>query len=359
MGQKPTNMHDYTSTADLAAVAKRLADAKRPLITTHAKPDGDAFGSVIAMARGLRNLGREPHAVFMPPVPANFRQLKGGDAYTLYNQGHDVLPFEPDLVVILDTGAWAQLSPMRAYIEKRLDRTLIIDHHLTGDVPAAMRYIDGKGAACCEVVADVLDKILPPPAPGQSGKIYDTTVAEALFVGLAADTGWFRFSNTRPQTHDLAARLLRLGADHAALYQQLEQTDRPEKLQLMVRALSSLRLIAGGRAAVMVLRGEDFAQTAALVEETERFVDIPQVVGSVQVVVMISEPPKTGEKGGGPIRVSFRSKPGPHAINVTKLAHPFGGGGHARAAGAKIDAPLEQVVERVSAAVEAALTPGA
>jgi len=350
-------MHDYKSTLTLAAVAQRLRDARHPLVTTHAKPDGDAFGSVIAMARGLKNLGLEPHAVFMPPVPAGFRQLKGGDAFTLHSQGHAALNHEPDLLVILDTGAWSQVTPMREYIEKRIDKTLIIDHHLTGDIPAPMRYIDGQGAACCEVVADVLDTLSPAPAQGQSGAIYDSTIAEALFVGLAADTGWFRFSNTRPQTHDLAARLLRLGVDHAALYQRLEQTDRPEKLQLMIRALTSLRLIANGRAAVMVLRGEDFAQTAALVEETERFVDIPQFVGSVQVVVLISEPPKSGDKGSsGPIRVSFRSKPGPDAINVTKLAHPFGGGGHARAAGAKFDAPLEQVVERVTAAIESALS---
>src|SRR5690606_21036827 len=113
----------------------------------------------------------------------------------------------------------------------------------------------------------------------------------------------FRFSNTRPMTHELAARLLRCGVDHAHLYQQLEQTERPAKLALMIRALDSLQLLADGRAAVMVLRAEDFAQTGANLEETERFVDIPQTVSTVQIVVLITEPPADPEGKPQPIRL--------------------------------------------------------
>jgi phosphoesterase RecJ-like protein len=153
----------------------------------------------------------------------------------------------------------------------------------------------------------------------------------------------------------LAARLLRRGVDHAALYQKLEQTERPEKLQLLIRAVSSLRLIARERAAVMVLRRGDFAATGALVEETERFVDLPQAVESVRVVALITEPPAQDGSKAGPVRLSFRSKPGSGAVDVAKLAGQFGGGGHARAAGAKLDAPLDEVISRVTGAVEQAL----
>lgn len=345
-------MNAYASTINLAQTAAALRQAQRVVITTHTKPDGDAFGSVVALTAMLRGLGKTVTPLFMPPVPASFQTLRGAETAAIHAEG-SALP-EADLYVIVDTGAWAQISPMRADMEQVLDRTLIIDHHISGDIAARMRYVDAQAAACCEVVADIADAM--------SVDIADPTMAEALFVGIASDTGWFRFSNTRPRTHALASRLLHCGVDHAALYAKLEQTERVQKLRLMIRALDSLELICGERAAVMVLRREDFAQTGALLEETERFVDAPQAVSTVQVVVLITEPPDSngngdakstsGQAGGSStIRISFRSKPGPNAVNVATLAQAFGGGGHARAAGAKIAIPLDEAVTRVKQAI--------
>jgi phosphoesterase RecJ-like protein len=273
---------------------------------------------------------------------------------------------QADLIVVLDTGAWSQLAPLRELLGSALARTLILDHHLSGDVAARYCYVDAAAAAACEIVAQVIDRIADDAA-------WSPNVCQALFVGLAADTGWFRFSNTRAEAHELAARLLRRGVDQAEIYRKLEQNERPAKLALLARAVQSLTLLADNRAAIMVLRAADFAQTGALIEETEQLVDLPRAVGSVQVVALITEPPQrtrseaqapaskpkslkhTGGSGkdedAGAIRISFRSKPGAHAIDVSLLAQRFGGGGHARAAGAKIAAPLEEVVERVTTAL--------
>ena len=170
------------------------------LITTHAKPDGDAFGSVLALTAALHKAGQRATACLMPPVPAYLMHLRGAELVRIHQDG-DTLA-EPGLVVVLDTGAWAQLAPIRPQLERWTDRTLIIDHHLNGDVPATWHYIDVQGAACCEIVAQLLDEMKLP---------FDPIVCEALYVGIASDTGWFRFSNTRPQTHELAARLLEDG----------------------------------------------------------------------------------------------------------------------------------------------------
>jgi phosphoesterase RecJ-like protein len=333
----------YRSNLDLPAAAALLGQPKqRVLITTHAKPDGDALGSVVALAAGLRSMSITVQAVLMPPVPQNFRTLRGYECVEIFEPGMAITA--PDLVVIVDTGAWSQLSPMRSILEPLLGRTLIIDHHLNGDVDAAHRYIDGKAAACCEVVAELLDELKCP---------FDATVSEALFVGIASDTGWFRFSNTRPQTHEWAARLKRAGVDHAALYQQLEQTERPEKLALLTRALNSMKLVGDGKVALMTLRACDFADTGALSEETERFIDIPQAIESVQMVVLITEGPANCNGEAQPaIRMSFRSKPGSEAINVAHVAQQFGGGGHARAAGAKVHDTFENVLQRVQDVAE-------
>lgn len=339
----------YGSNLTLEQAADWLAAGRRTLLTTHAKPDGDALGSVLALSEALRQRGMAVQAWLMPPVPEPLMGLPGArEQLSVYEPQRGVSPdlSGVDRLVVLDTGAWAQLTPMRPLIEPLLDRALIVDHHLSGDVPAARRYIDQRAAACCEIVAQLLELLV-----GVESAVPSQVAAHALFTGVAADTGWFRFSNTRPQSHELAAQLIRQGVDQAWLYEQLEQTARPQKLALQVRAMQSLRLLADQRAAVMTLRPEDFTQTGALAEETERFVDIPRSVQSVRVSALITQAPEPS----APVRVSFRSKPGHPEIDVSRIARGFGGGGHARAAAAKLGESLDRAVDRVCQALEDAL----
>ena len=334
----------YESNTTLAAIAAELDAAASVLITTHAKPDGDAIGSVVALARALlsRGGGKRVACCFMPPIGESFQPFIAGlEVYTHRQEDSGPpCPFEPERIVIVDTGAWSQLEPLHAWLAPRRERAIVIDHHLRGDDVAAMRFIDAEAAASAEIVAQLIHVM---------GVPLDLPIATALFMGVASDTGWFRFSNTRPCTHDLASRLMRVGVDHADLYIRLEQSERPQKLGLMTRALDSLELLAGGRAAVMTLRVRDFTETGARVDETERLVDLPQIIGPVQVVVLVTETET------GPVRLSFRSKPGtgPNpGVDVNVLAQRFGGGGHARAAGAKVKAPLEATRRAVVEAVE-------
>lgn len=354
-------MHQSNTT--LADAADLLRNTPGTIfITTHAKPDGDAFGSVVALASALQKLGKQTFACFAPPVAAPLLDLNGNHLTHVLDDS-TVIP-DCGLYVVLDTGAWSQVEPMRPTLEKNLANTLIIDHHLSGDIDAAHKYVDADAAACAEIVAELLDLLLN--HEGQSNKPsgetsggWDATIAQALFVGISTDTGWFRFSNTRPQTHRLAARLLELGVDHADLYARLHQTERPAKLALLTRALDSLQLLAGGRAAVMHLTRRDFDETGALEEETERLIDVPQQVQCIRVVALVTESSIDTPQGPRPLaRISFRSKPtsggGPDAVNVADLAGELGGGGHARAAGAKLQATLDQAVRRVSQALTAA-----
>jgi phosphoesterase RecJ-like protein len=337
-------VNDYTSTIDLPAVAERLRDATGPVVLlTHAKPDGDALGSVLALSTALAALGHRTHPIVTPPVPANLRRLPGSDAVAVYDPNGEAPP-PPGLLVVLDTGAYGQLGPLRGYVERYLGRTVIIDHHLSGDIPAPHRYIDTTAAACAEIVAELLAHLGPASAPAHGDdarRVIDT----ALFAGLASDTGWFRFSNVTPRTHRLAADLIARGVDHAGLYGLLEQNERPQKLLLLKRALASLELLADGRAALMVLRQSDFAETGAVEAETERLIDVPQQVGSVRVVALVTE--RTGDLGQPITAVSFRSKPEASAVDVSAVAGRFGGGGHARASGAKVMQAVDDVLPPV------------
>lgn len=336
-------MNEYSGNIELDQAAALIRETTGPIVVlTHAKPDGDAFGSTVALLEGLKLLGREAFGYFVAPMPATLADMAGAEEVTVV--GPDETPMFPEasLYIVLDTGAWSQLGAPGKIVARQLERTLILDHHVSGDVAAAHRYVNGQRAATAEIVAELLALLL-----ADRGGLEASTapMRDGLFVGIASDTGWFRFSSTRPETHQLAARLMRQGVDHAELYRQLEQKERAEKVMLLGRALNSLQLLCDGRAAVMVLRAKDFEETGALQEETERLIDQPQQIASVQVVVMLSEKPV--ENGGTVTRMSFRSKPGGSAINVSELAGRFGGGGHARAAGAQVDEPVDTVLPRL------------
>jgi len=362
-------VNDYTrSTIDLDAAAARIAAAGGPvLVLTHAKPDGDAFGSVVALVTAVRRGGGAAFGVLVPPVPAALAARPGAALVSVWHDGAGVAawPVPPDdvaLFVVVDTGAWSQVGPLRDVVEPRLDRTLVIDHHLSGDIAAADRLVDGAAAAACEVIAELIKRLpVGSDAHPDTGlavdPLADPVIGEALFMGIASDTGWFRYSNVRPATLELAATLIRAGVDHADLYQRLERAERPEKLALLTRALQSLTYVAGGRAALMSLRPADFVQTGAAPEETEGLIDLPQRVAGVRVTVLLTESPVP--VGEPPLtRMSFRSR---HAadpadtVNVADLAAQLGGGGHARAAGAKAARPVDVVCDEVRRLLSASL----
>ena len=335
-------MSQYSSNCSLQDIGAVLAAARSVLVTTHSKPDGDAFGAVVALSHALELRGKSVERWVMPPLPQSLMELNSLAAPVhLRGSEADPLPAgEPDAIVIVDTGAWSQLGPMRSWLTPRRDRAIVLDHHLYGDDVAARRFIAPEAPAACEIVADLIDLM---------GCAWDRVIAEAIYVGLASDTGWFRFSNTTPKVHQLAARLLGMGVNHARLYQAMEQSERPQKLLLVARALASLEFLAGHRATLMTLSAADFEQTGTRQEETERIIDLPQVVRDVQLTALLIEVDRHN------VRISFRSKPGDDAIDVNALAQRFGGGGHARAAGAKINEPLEVVRPRLAKALDEAV----
>jgi phosphoesterase RecJ-like protein len=331
-------MSSYNSNADLSQIADQIRSADQLVLTTHAKPDGDAIGSVIALAEALATMGKKAECWIMPPLPKPLKFLT--DGFKLHYHADDTNPLpskEPDRIIILDTGSWAQLMPMKPWLEPRHDRISVVDHHLHGNDVGATIHTDPSAAATCQIVHALIQELGVEPT---------NRARHAMYVGLASDTGWFRFSNTTAPVLRMAADLIDAGVNHAELHTATEQGERPQKLALMQRALANLQFIADNRAAVMSLEAKDFSDTGARPEETERFVDLPQLVGSVQAVAMIIE-----TKPGKLIRISFRSKPGPKAIDVNQLAQKFGGGGHARASGAKATGDLAEVIAQVSAAL--------
>jgi phosphoesterase RecJ-like protein len=323
-----------------------LSSKRNVLLATHVKPDGDALGSVTAMSLTLRKKGIQSRTLLFNPLPEKYASLFESNALSYFNVEKgwpadvDVNSF--DAIVILDTGTWSQLPGLSDYLKPFRGPKLVIDHHLTQEDWADVKLVEPEAAAAGEIVAELMDAW---------GVAMDLSIATSLFVAIATDTGWFQFSNTRPATMRLAARLMEAGVNTDHLYRMAFQNERPQRLVLTSRAIQSLELLAGNRLAVMSLSKDDFQQTSADGSDTENLINFPMQVGSVEVSVLAIQPPE-----GGAIRVSLRSK---GAIDVAAFAHRFSGGkggGHARAAGMKMDGDLAAVRASVVKALIAALS---
>jgi len=338
-------MSAYASTTTLSAIAERLRNAAHIAVLSHAKPDGDAAGSILAMTRALRLMGRRADGFFTGLVDPNIQALAApGEVRAAAPASMDA---SIDLVVLVDTGAWSQVEPLDGWLKSMAGRVVGLDHHARGDEIASDRVVDCSMASATQLVAQLIDELgVPFVAAGSEAKF---SIAEALFVGLATDTGWFRFQNADAAVFALASRLLGCGVNKIALYQLLEENGRPARLPAMARAMASLSFHLNGRATLMALSHTDFAQTGANSDDVGGLVNVPLTIGAVMMSVVLTETQP------GITKVSFRSKPtasGAPSVNVSDFAAQFGGGGHAQAAGAKLLMPLEQARRTVTVAID-------
>lgn len=340
----------YVSTVDAAGAARMLRESRRIAVLTHWKPDGDAMGSLLALTRALRANGADVQAFVAGPMDPNVLALSvPGEVLVAPAQ---VPGADRELAVVVDTGAWSQLDPFQDWLRSMRGRVLGLDHHARGDDIAASRIVDTSCASATQVVASVIDALGIPFAGAAGAR---GSIAEAIFAGLATDTGWFRFKSADSAVFALASRLLALGVENQRLVQLLDENERTPRLGMMSRALASIEYAGGGTVAVMHLGPDDFVASGARQEDIGGVVNVPMVVGSVRVSVLLTQVP-----GDGAVtKVSFRSKPavldGQRFTDVNRLAAEFGGGGHTQAAGARLDMPVLQARERVKEAVERAV----
>jgi phosphoesterase RecJ-like protein len=316
----------------------KLVDAhQRFLLTAHVRPDGDALGSLLALADGLQQRGKTVQAAIASSIPPR---------YDFLDPERRVVPFKlpgdeykrAEVVVVLDTGTWNQLGDFGTLLKNHRGPRIVIDHHLTQDDLGATRYVDTSAEATGRLIHDALTAL---------GTKVEPATAERLFVALAMDTGWYRHQNTTASTLNLAAKLVAAGASPTRIYELLFEQDSLSRLRLTGLVLSRMQVLHGGRIALTEVHRGDYEATGAIPQDSEDLINYTRSIAGIEVGLFLLEQPRGG------VKISFRSR---NAVDVARLAEQFGGGGHRLAAGAIVnDQPLEVVRGRVLAAVQAAI----
>jgi len=327
-----------SAVVDWARFVALVRPCRRFLLTTHIRPDGDALGSTLAMAEVLEQLGREVSIVAAFDVPPRFHFLDPENK--ILRLGRDVPrdhlpPF--DLLLVLDTSAWAQLGEMGDVIRATTAKKAVLDHHMSADDLGAELFRDTAAEAAGRIVYEAAEQL---------GATLTPRIATLLFAALATDTGWFRFASTSPGTYRLAARLTEAGAVPHRMYRDLYENDTVARLQLIGRTMARIETELGGRLIYTWMTQEDFTACGALPSDSEDVINMTLAVGGTEVAVILVEQPEGGFK------VSFRSR---SAVDCSRVAEQFGGGGHRAAAGAFLPDALPGARAKVLDAVRAAM----
>jgi bifunctional oligoribonuclease and PAP phosphatase NrnA len=312
-------------------IAAALKGVATVAITTHINADGDAAGSVAAMARLLPQMGSKPLIVNPTPWPAVFAFLKTGlDDRT--GSGPEALR-SAGALVSLDVSDVKRLGSLSGAAKALPGPRIVIDHHVPTDEPAGdIVLADTSACATGELLYDLAVVL----------KLdIDQPIAEALYTAILTDTGGFRYSNTTPRAHAIAAQLVDRGVDPELTYRRIYASLSPGRLQLLRDALDTLGVDGKFGIAWVSVTNEAMDRYGVSSDDLEGMVEHPRSVAGTRVALFFRD------LGYGKVKVSFRST---GDVDVNALARQFGGGGHEKASGALVTGNLDDVRDRVVSA---------
>jgi bifunctional oligoribonuclease and PAP phosphatase NrnA len=318
-------------TTEQEQVVAELRAADKLLLTTHENPDGDALGSLLAMHAILTQLGKDAVMYMSPdefPLPWEYRWLPLDDGLVM-TPPDDVAE---RTIVFLDCGNIDRMPV--DFLQADGLHILNIDHHHDNTRFGTVNLVCPVASSTAEMVWRLSKELHVE---------ITTKIANALYVGLATDTGRFMYENTSPAAHRMAAELIEAGVEPHWVYRQLYEELPFRRLQLLQRALSSVERHDDGVMTIAHLTKRDYAETGALETDSEGVVDHMRAVEGTRVAVLVRELLANDRKGMR--KVSLRATDG--TVDVSRLARGFGGGGHPQAAGFSTAVPYPELVDKL------------
>ncbi len=311
---------------------------RRFLLTSHIRPDCDALGSELGMAGVLDALGKETLIVNAQQSPPNLQFIDPQRRIRTLGQDVQMADLaEIELLMILDTSAWAQLGDMSRVVRETKAKKIVLDHHVSGDDLGAEPFKNVSAEATGRLVVEAAAQLGVPLTP---------EIATPLFAALATDTGWFRYASTSGDTYRFGGALIDAGAKPSVIYNSLYERDTLARVRLIGRTLDRVQTELEGRLVHTTILREDFDATGALPSDTEDVINLTLTVAGTQVAVILVE------QATGGFKISFRSR---CQVDCSQVASWFGGGGHKAAAGAFINEPFPVAQKQVLDAVRQAM----
>jgi bifunctional oligoribonuclease and PAP phosphatase NrnA len=303
----------------LQDVLRQMEQRDRFVLTSHARPDGDAIGSALACCQVLRAMGKQADVVLHDGVPRIYRGLPFADQVLQANR----VAGDYEAAIILECD-----SIYRTRLEGLEDRFLIsIDHHISGRPFAHVNWIDPHAVATGEMVFRLAR---------EAGTPFSPEIATCLYTALMTDTGSFMFQGTNEHTFALARELVLAGADPSHCARSIYFAHSVAKMRLLGEALRNLN--TEGHVGWTWVTQNQMESCGAKEEDCEGLVNYVLSIGEVEVAALFRELPD------GRYRVSLRSK---GKLDVARVAERFGGGGHECASGCSLDGPLASAVRQV------------
>ncbi|MDF2567254.1 MAG: phosphoesterase RecJ protein [Oscillospiraceae bacterium] len=311
---------------DLLKTIEMLKQSNHILILMHHHPDGDTLGSGYGLFYALKGMGKTVRAICSDPIPQK---------YSYFTDQAEFDEMDPQLIVAVDV-ADAQLlgSELESYKDK-VD--LCIDHHRSNNFYAKNTYLAVESSATCEAMFDVVT--------GMGAKI-TPLIADCLYTGVATDTGCFKFSNTTSKTHDVAAKLIDLGADYVMINRIMFETKTKNRIVLEQSVLSTMEFFFDNRCAIICISSDVLHKSGAEEDDLDGVSSLPKQIEGVDVGVTLRE------KADGTYRVSMRTS---EQVDASKICQAFGGGGHLRAAGCTVQGSYLQAKQEILDQVKIAL----
>jgi len=327
----------------LAAYRNQLGEAlaflqggENFLVVSHVQPDGDAISSTVLVAWMLKQLGKKVVLINEGAVPVRLRYLESSASIVNYTEQKIDRKF--DRIVAVDC-ADARRIGLVAESFAADAQLLNIDHHPTNDHYGTVNLIRADAAATVEILYELI----------QHAKLdLDLAAATAVYTGLLTDTGGFRYSSTTPKVMRIVSEMLELGVSGHKLADYLLERMTKAQLLLLQRGLNKLSFSEDNQIAWISVSLADLADTGAASEDLEGLVNYARNVEGVEVGMLAKE------TAHNQVKVSLRSA---GKVDVAAIAQSFGGGGHVRAAGCKLEGSLQSAIERVVTAVSEALKP--
>ncbi len=321
--------------AAIEALAPELVPGRRVALSTHLNADGDGCGSETALARMLSAQGLVPRIVNPTPWPEMFDFLLADGVDDQTSRGAKALK-DIDLLIVLDISDVKRLGVLTETVRALTVPKLVIDHHIASDEPAGSLVLsDPTACATAELVYDMSLEL---------GWAITPAIARSLYTGMLTDTGGFRFSNTTPRCLAVAAQLLACGVDPEDMYTRIYASAPAGRVRLMADVLGTLQVDESLGLSWLSMGSDSLEKHSVRAEDLDGIVEHARSIAGTRMALFFRD------LGHGKVKVSFRST---GSTDVNAFARQFGGGGHAKAAGALVAGQLGEVRDRV---VEAART---